>query len=128
MFSRSLSSTSWNELALPLSFLAGDESLEDGHNLVQALEVDAQVRRNLGGVVTELGVEILAVWGGAHGRVEEGLDDEAVMGLQGRAVGGAEGVGEFLGLLGDVGAEADAGEFKATVLEVMWLAVGVSSM
>jgi hypothetical protein len=42
-----------------------------------------------------------------------------VVGLEGRAVGGSEGVGELLGGLGHVGAEGEAGEFETTVWDVV---------
>lgn len=98
---------------LPLGVLAVEEALEDADNLLEGGEVDAEFGLDLVVVVAELGVEVLAVGGGAHGGGEDRLDEEAVVGLEGVAVGVAERVGELLVGLGDVGAQGDAGELEA---------------
>lgn len=74
-------------------------------------------------LITQLGVEILAVGAGTHGGAEDRLDEPAMVRLEGGSVGGAEGVGELLRRAGDVGAEGNTGELKATVLselDVNW--------
>ena len=65
-------------------------------------------------VTAELSVEVLPVWCSAHGGAEEGLDDEGVVGLEGVAIGIAEGVGELLVGVGDVVTEGLGGEVKTT--------------
>lgn len=89
---------------LPLGILGGHETLEDTDDLLQAHEVRPELELDLFGVITEFGVEVLAVGTGAHGGTEDGLDDKAVVGLQGGAVGSAKGVGELLAVFGNVGA------------------------
>lgn len=64
-------------------------------------------------VIPKLHVEVLAVRARRHGSAEDGLDEEAVVGLEGRAVGVAEGDGEFLGRELHVLGERDAGEVEA---------------
>lgn len=104
-------------LGLPLGLLGVDKLLEDAHDLLQGGKVGRHLLGDLGLVVTELGVEVFSVWAGAHGGAEDGLDDEAVVRLEGGAVGVAEGVCELLGGVGDVGLEAEAGELETTVKE-----------
>jgi hypothetical protein len=99
---------------LPLGILGVEEALKDSDDLVESGEVDAQLGVDLLGVRAELGVKVLAVRAGAHGGAEDGLDEEAVVGLQGGAVGGSERVGELLAGLVDVLAKGDAGELEAT--------------
>ena len=101
---------------LPLSVLAVDEPLEDTDNLFQTHEVGTHLESDLLAVVTELGIKVLAVGRGTHGSAEDGLDDEAVVGLQGRGIGGAERVGKLLRLLSNVGAETDLSKLKATIV------------
>jgi hypothetical protein len=62
----------------------------------------------------QLAVKVLTVRAGAHGGAEDGLDEEAVVGLEGDAVGAAERVGELLGRLGHILAEGDAGELETS--------------
>lgn len=102
---------------LPLGLLGLQETLEDAHNLVEGGEVGAQLLHDLGDVVAKLGVEVLPVGTGAHGGAEDGLDHEAVVGLEGDAVCVAERVGQFLGAAGYVLTEGDAGEFESTVAQ-----------
>ena len=71
---------------------------------------------NLVGVLAELGVEVLSVGNGGHSGAEHGLDHEAVVGLQGVAVGSAERVSKLLLLLGDVVLKTLAGEVKASAI------------
>lgn len=101
-------------MRLPLGILAGEEALEDADNLLEGGEVDTELSGDLVLVGAELGVKVLAVGAGAHGGAEDGLDEEAVVGLEGGGVGVAEGLRELLGLLGDVLAQGDAGELEAT--------------
>ena len=99
---------------LPLGVRGLKEALEDGDDLVEGGEVGAQVTLDLGLVAAELGVEVLAVGAGAHGGAEDGLDEEAVVGLEGGGVGGAEGIGKLLAGVSLVLAEGNAGELEAT--------------
>jgi hypothetical protein len=100
--------------SLPLGVLGLEEGLEDGNNALESGQVRAEVVLDLGLVAAELGIKVLAVGAGAHGGGEEGLDHEAVVGLKGGSVGGAERVGELLGRVGLVGGEGERGEFKTT--------------
>jgi hypothetical protein len=102
-------------LHLPLGVLAVQEALEDSNDLLQGGEVDAQLLLNLGLIGTKLGIEVLAVRASTHGGAEDGLDEEAVVGLQGGAVCGAERVGKLFGAGRDVLAEGNAGELEATM-------------
>lgn len=99
---------------LPLGVGAGEELLQDNDNLLERLEVDSEVALDLGLVGAQLGVKVLAVGGSAHGGAEDGLDEEAVVGLEGAAVGLAERVGELLRGVGDVLVEGLGGEVEAT--------------
>lgn len=101
---------------LPLGLLAVDERLEDDDDAVQRGEVLLELLLDLGRVVAELDVEVLAVGAGAHGGGEDGLDEEAVVGLQGARVRGAEGVGELGGGVLEVVLEGLAGEFETAGL------------
>lgn len=64
-------------------------------------------------VIPKLHVEVLAVRARRHGSAEDGLDEEAVVGLEGRAVGVAEGDGEFLSGELHVLGKSDTGEVEA---------------
>ena len=99
-------------LYLPLGLLAVEELLENTNNLGEGSEVDLEIAGDLGVVVAKLGVKILAVGASAHGGTEDGLDEEAVVRLQGAAVGGTEGVGELFVGLGRVGSQGEAGELE----------------
>lgn len=75
---------------LPLRLLALLESLENGYNLLERGEVGPQLSRDGVLVGSQLGVEVLAVRASTHGRREDGLDKDAVVGLKGRTVGATE--------------------------------------
>lgn len=75
---------------LPLSLLGLKETLEDADNLLEGGQVGAELGGNLLLIRTKLGIEVLAVGAGAHGGAEDGLDEEAVVWLEGAAVGVAE--------------------------------------
>lgn len=83
---------------------------------MQRGKVFLELLLDLGRVVAELDVEVLAVGAGAHGGGEDGLDEEAVVGLEGARVRGAEGVGELGGGVLEVVLEGLAGEFQAAGL------------
>lgn len=99
---------------LPLGFLGLNESLEDGNNLLESSKVDLELSLDLGGIATELSVKVLAVRASAHGSREDGLNQEAVVRLQGDGVGCAEGVRELLVRLGDVLGDTDGSELEST--------------
>ena len=99
---------------LPLGLLAVEELLENANNLGESSEVDLEVAGDLGVVIAKLGVKVLAVGASAHSGAEDGLDEEAVMRLEGAAVGGAERVGELFVGLGRVGRQGEAGELETT--------------
>lgn len=118
--------TNWQvSINLPLGLLGLHETLQNADNLVESGQVDPQIRGDLGLISSKLGVEIFTVWAGAHGSTEDGLDQEAVVRLQGRAVCVSEGVGKLLRLLGHVGAEGEAGKVETTVMEDPQLVVKV---
>lgn len=101
-------------LYLPLGVLAIEKLLKNANNLGESSKVDLKVAGDPGVVVAKLGVEVLAVRASTHGGAEDGLDEEAVMRLEGAAVGGAEGVGELFVGLGRIGSQGEAGELEAT--------------
>lgn len=70
---------------------------------------------NLNWILTELHVEVLTVWASAHGSTEDWLDHEAVVWLEGGAIGLAERCRELLGWVRNVLCEGDGGKFKTTV-------------
>ena len=100
---------------LPLRLLPALELLQNANNLLQAGEPGIELLVDALLVVAQVGVERLAVGRGAHGGGEDGLDHEGVVGLEGVAVGGAEGLGELAGGFGEVVAEALGGEVEASV-------------
>jgi hypothetical protein len=64
-------------------------------------------------IATELRIKVLAVRTGTHSGAEDRLDHEAMMWLERRAVGGAEGGAEFVGGGGQVLGYGERSEFKA---------------
>lgn len=102
------------EKNLPLRLWPVQESLQDGDLRLQRLQPHCQPLLHCRLVITKLHVEVLAVWARGHGSAEDGLDEEAVVGLEGRAVGVAEGDGELLGGELHVLGESNAGEVEAT--------------
>lgn len=101
---------------LPLSLLGALEALKDVNLSLQSLQPSAEVGSNLCLIATKLGIEVLAVWTSRHGSREDWLDQEAVVWLQGVAVCIAEGDGELVGWVLEVGGDGEAGEFKSTIL------------
>ena len=99
---------------LPLGLLPRQELIQNRNILLQSLEPLLQLGLHLGVVVSQLLVKVLPVRRRAHGSVEDWLDKEPVVGLEGVAVCLAERVGEFLGRVGDVVAEGLRGEVEAT--------------
>ena len=99
---------------LPLSLLACQELVQCSNNLLERRQVLLELLLDLRIVTAELSVEVLPVRCSAHGGAEEGLDDEGVVGLEGVAIGIAEGVGELLVGVGDVVTEGLGGEVKTT--------------
>lgn len=95
------------------------ESLKDGNTLLESVDLLAEGGLNLRLVAAQLGVKVLPVGGGGHGGGEDGLDDEGVVGLEGVAVGLAEGVGEFRGGLVEVVAEGLGGEVEAAAIMIL---------
>jgi hypothetical protein len=100
---------------LPLGLFPSLELLENANNLLQAREPGIKLLVDARLVVAKVLVERSAVWGGAHGGGEDGLDHERVVGLEGVAVSGAEGFGELGGRVGEVGAEALGCEVEGSV-------------
>jgi hypothetical protein len=98
---------------LPLG-LGGNKLLKDSDDLSKRSKVGLELVLNLLRVLTELGVEVLSVGNGGHSGAEDGLDHEAVVGLQGVSVGSAERVSKLLFLVGDVFLKTLAGEVKAS--------------
>lgn len=97
----------------PLCLLCGLESLQNGDLLLQRVQPSIKLGPHLGLITSQLCVEVLAIRRGGHGRAEYWFHEEAVVGLQGVAVGGAEGGGEFVGLVGKVVAEGLSGKVEA---------------
>lgn len=71
---------------LPLSFLAVLESLQDSDALLESCNILLRCCLDLALVITQLGVEVLSVWGCRHGSAEDRLDDEGVVRLEGVAI------------------------------------------
>jgi len=110
-----------SRLLLPLGILTREELLEYLHNVLQSGQVLLQLFLHLGFIGAELDIEVLPVRASAHGRAEHGLDEEAVVRLEGRAIGATERVGELLGRLSHVLAEGDAGKFQTPVVQTYQL-------
>lgn len=100
---------------LPLSSLGILESLEDGDHLLQSSNLLRHCGVNLGLILTQLGVEILSIWGCGHSSTEDGLDKEGVVRLKGVAIGSTEGVRELRGSVIDVVTQSLNGEVKASI-------------
>ena len=100
---------------LPLRLLPALELLQNADNLLKAGEPRIKLLVNALLVVAQVGIESLAVGRGAHRGGEDGLDHEGVVGLEGVAVGGAEGFGELGGGVGEVGAEALGCEVEGSI-------------
>lgn len=115
---------------LPLGFLALLEGLQDGHHLLQGNNLLVHLGNDLGLVITQLGVEVLAVRSRGHRSAEDRLDQEGVVRLEGAAVGFTEGLGQFLGGVVEVVAESLGSEVETTTKEVsvrsQWTCVGTS--
>lgn len=109
--------TIWHSIHpyLPLSLLSALETLKDVNLGLQRLQPSAEVGRNLCLIVAKLSIEVLAIWTRGHGGGEDWLNQEAVVWLQGVAVGVAEGDGELVGWALEVGGDGEAGEFKSTI-------------
>jgi hypothetical protein len=103
---------------LPLCLIACHKVLRHTNNLLERLQPRHQLGLHLSLVFTELGVEVLTVWRRAHGRTEDGFDNEGVVWLQGVAVGGTEGIRELFCAVIDILAESLSGEVEATVCRI----------
>ena len=99
-------------IRLFLDALAVEEGLEDIDNLLESGKVLLELSADPLLVAAELAVEVLTVRAGAHGGAENGLDEEAVVGLEGDIVGGTEGGRKLL-----VGGGNVVGETLACELE-----------
>lgn len=99
-------------IRLFLDALAVEEGLEDVDKVLESCEVLLELSVDLVLVVTELGIEVLAVRASAHGGAEDGLDEEAVVGLEGDIVGSAEGGGKLLVSGGDIVGKTFASELE----------------
>lgn len=99
----------------PLGLLACKEGLEDLDHLAEGGKVRDELGLDLGRVVAQFGEEVGAVGDRRHGRTEDGLDQEAVMGLERVAVGAAERVGELGAGVLEAVVESLVGEVEATV-------------
>lgn len=103
-------------LALPLRLLRRQERLQNLHPLLQRLKPTLQPLLHSRLIISQLGVEVLAVRACAHGGAEYRLDKEGVVLLQRLAVGFTETGGEFFGGMCEVVAEGLGGEVEATVM------------
>lgn len=101
-------------LRLFLDALAVEEGLEDVDKVLESGKVLLELSVDLVLVIAELAVKVGAVRAGAHGGAEDGLDEEAVVGLEGDIVGGAEGGRELLVSGGDVVGETLACELETS--------------
>ena len=101
-------------IRLFLDALAVEEGLENFDNVLESGEVLLELSIDLVLVVAELAVEVLAVGAGAHGGAEDGLDEEAVVRLEGDVVGGAEGGRKLLVSSNDVVGETLACELETS--------------
>lgn len=115
---------------LPLGLLALLEGLQDSHHLLQRNDLLVHLRDNLGLVITQLGVEVLAVRSRGHGSAEDGLDQEGVVRLEGTTVGLTEGLRQLLGGVVEVVAEGLGSEVETTIKEVsdrsLWTCIGLT--
>lgn len=75
---------------LPLGLLRGQKVVQCLDNVLEAGQPSTELLLDASLVVTELGVEVLSVRGGAHGSAEDRLDEEAVVLAEGVAVCGTE--------------------------------------
>ena len=100
-------------ILLPLRLLPRQKLVQDAHAFLQSTQPLFQLGLHLRIIISQLLIEVLPVWCCAHGKVENGLYDERVVGLEGLAIGIAERVGKFFGRVGDVVAEGLGGEVKA---------------
>lgn len=75
---------------LPFSLLCGQEVVQVLDDVLKAAQPSTKLFLNAGLVVTELGIEVLAVGGCAHGSTEDGLDHETVVLAKGVAICCAE--------------------------------------
>ena len=106
--------------SLPLRLLSALESLQNVHLGLKGLQPRPQVRRNLRLIISKLSIEVLAVWACGHGGREDRLDQEAVVWLESGAIGIAEGDGELVGGVLEVGGDCEAGEFKSASQPLAW--------
>lgn len=100
--------------SLPLSLLSSQELLQNSHDLLERGQPGVELLVHTLAVLAQLGVEVGAVRGGAHGGAENRLDDERVVGFEGVAVGGAEGLGQLGFGVRQVGAQGLRGEVEAS--------------
>lgn len=102
------------EVFLPLGFLPFLECFQNFDLVLQSCKPGLQAVIRLRRFGSKLCEEVLAVGGGGHGSIENGLDQEAVVRLEGVSVRGTERVGQFLGGCADVLAEGLGGEIETT--------------
>jgi hypothetical protein len=107
--------TSNKQHPLPLRLLPALELLQNAHDLLEAPKPLIKLLVHAGLIISQVRVESFAVRCGAHGRAENRLDHERVVGFEGVAVGGAERLGELGGGFGEVVAQALGGEVEASV-------------
>jgi hypothetical protein len=100
---------------LPLRFLPALELLQNAYNLLEAPKPLIELLVHACLIISQVCVESFTVRRGTNGSAENRLDHERVVGFEGVAVGGAEGLGELGGGLGEVVAEALGGEVEASV-------------
>lgn len=114
---------------LPLRLLTPHKLLQNPHTLLQTHQPSIQLLIHPLLIIPQFGIKVFPVRRRAHRGAENRLDDEAVVRFERVAVGVAEGVGEFFGLVGEVVAEALGGEVEAAVMRRglvggMWDGVG----
>lgn len=99
----------------PFCFLCAKEVVQVLDNILKTAQPGIQLFLDTGFVVTELGVEVLAVRGSAHGSTEDRLNHEAVVLAEGVAIGGAERDADLFAAVGQVLAESLGSKVEGTV-------------
>jgi hypothetical protein len=102
---------------LPFCLLTSQESLQNRDNIQQSRQPFLQFLRNLPLIITKLSIKVFSVWTCGHRGGEYGLHHEGVMGFKGRAVGIAEGGGDFFAGGVEVSGYGEGGEVESSDID-----------
>jgi hypothetical protein len=100
---------------LPFRLLTLQKRLQNRHLGLQTVQPNLHLPRNLLLITAQLGIEVFSVRRRGHGGAENRLNQKAVVGFEGCAVGIAERDAEFIGG-GEVFGDSEGGEFQATAM------------